>query len=191
MHCGFLLTFSRLGGLRRLVTSDQALRLPNNKQIYEFDEVIPVIRKIDPDAVIVVGTRQWSSFNHGDYMEVVNNPVKAKNIMYAFHAYAPHPSHQQRYLDAMVKASKLIPIFVTEWGSTDASGQHSHSDTWGQKYVDAMKEHNISWAYWNFSSDHGGSSIWKNNYCSQKNKDWSEKNMKPSGLFIKKVFKKR
>ena len=44
VHGVFLLTFSRLGGLRRLVTSDQALRLPNNKQIYKFDEVIPVNR---------------------------------------------------------------------------------------------------------------------------------------------------
>ncbi len=151
-------------------------------------EVIPVIRKIDPDAVIVIGTRQWSSFNHGDYMEVVNNQVNAENIMYAFHAYAPDKSHQQRYLDIMVKASKLIPIFVTEWGSTEASGQHEHSDEWGQKYVDAMKEHDISWAYWNFSSDAGGSSIWKNNYCWEKDKDWSDANLKPSGHFIKKVF---
>ncbi len=48
------------------------------------EELIPVIRRTDPDTPILVGTRAWSSLGVSEgatESEVVNNPVNAQNIM--------------------------------------------------------------------------------------------------------------
>ena len=42
----------------------------------------------DPEAVVLVGTRAWSSLGLSDgssETEVINNKVNASNIMYTFH----------------------------------------------------------------------------------------------------------
>jgi endoglucanase len=67
------------------------------------EQVIPVIRGNDPDGIVIVGTRGWSSLGVSEgsnETEVINNPVNAQNVMYAFHFYAA--SHQGNYRDALI-----------------------------------------------------------------------------------------
>ena len=87
------------------------------------EEVIPVIRQRDPDSVIIVGTRGWSSLGVSEGSgpaEIAANPVNASNIMYAFHFYAA--SHRDNYLNALREASELFPVFVTEFGTETYTG---------------------------------------------------------------------
>ncbi len=93
------------------------------------NEVIPVIRANDPEGIILVGTPEWSS----DLWSAANDPItgsNAHNLMYSFHFYAN--SHYD--YDRVRQTSAEIPIFVTEWGSVDASGDGGFnpgsSDTW-------------------------------------------------------------
>lgn len=92
------------------------------------EQVIPVIRANDPEGIILVGTPEWSS----KIWDPANNPLtgaNAYNVMYAFHFYASH----YEYSD-LRSALGRIPVFVSEWGSVDASGNGGFNpgsaDTW-------------------------------------------------------------
>lgn len=148
-------------------------------------QIIPVIRAIDPKAPIIVGTRGWSSLGVSDgstYQEIVNNPVPYSNIMYAFHFYAA--SHRDNYLDALDKASNVLPIFVTEFGTQTYSGDGGNDFVMSDKYMQLMANKKIGWTNWNFSDDWRSGAIWNTGTCSQN--VWSDDRLKPSGVYIKK-----
>jgi len=87
------------------------------------ERIIPVIRAIDADAVVLVGTPGWSSLavsDGGNERVVIRNPVAAENIMYTFHFYAA--SHGIYHLQALSRAADQIPMFVTEFGTQDYAG---------------------------------------------------------------------
>lgn len=95
---------------------------PNNgtswKEIKSYAKsVISTIRKNDKKAVIVVGTPTWSQ----DVDQAAADPIKGDNIMYALHFYAA--THKADLRNKMTAAiNKGLPVFVTEYGICDASG---------------------------------------------------------------------
>ncbi|MFJ5846008.1 cellulase family glycosylhydrolase [Streptomyces sp. NPDC092903] len=116
------------------------------------EQVIPVIRAADPDAVIVVGTRGWSSLGVSDgssESEVVNNPVNAANIMYAFHFYAA--SHKDAYRAAVSRAAAQLPLFVTEFGTVSATGGGAMDRASTAAWLDLLDQLKISYANWTYS----------------------------------------
>lgn len=118
------------------------------------DEMIPVIRAHDPDAVVIVGTPDWSSFGlsgSGSPDDVINNQITLGNVLYTFHFYAA--SHLAYYRDAVFPAADQIPIFVTEWGTQEYTGDGPNDFVSSQLYIDWMAEKKISWTSWNFSDD--------------------------------------
>ena len=81
------------------------------------ERIIPIIRK-HCDNIIVVGTPVWSS----DLTSVANSPIEGyKNIMYTLHFYAGSHGQESRNV-AQQALDKGLPIFVTEWGTTQATG---------------------------------------------------------------------
>jgi len=149
------------------------------------EQVIPVIREHDPDSVIILGTRAWSSFgiNEGsDASEIVNNPVDAENIMYAFHFYAA--SHRESYIEAVAAASEQFPVFVTEWGTQTYTGDGANDFAMSQQWTDMMAEHNISWANWNFSDDWRSGAVFEEGTCPNGPFTGTE-NLKESGVWIR------
>lgn len=116
------------------------------------EQVIPVIRAADPDAVIVVGTRGWSSLGVSDgsgESEVINNPVNATNIMYAFHFYAA--SHKDNYRAAVSRAAARLPLFVTEFGTVSATGGGAMDRASTAAWLDLLDQLKISYANWTYS----------------------------------------
>ena len=109
---------------------------PNNgtswKEIKSYARsVISTIRKNDKKAVIVVGTPTWSQ----DVDQAAADPIKGDNIMYALHFYAA--THKADLRNKMTAAiSKGLPVFVTEYGICDASGNGAidkkEADRWIQ-----------------------------------------------------------
>jgi endoglucanase len=148
------------------------------------DQIIPVIRAIDPKAPIIVGTRGWSSLGVSDgssYQEMVNNPIQFPNIMYAFHFYAA--SHKDDYLSALDKASNVLPVFVTEFGTQTYTGDGTNDFVMSDKYMQLMANKKIGWANWNYSDDFRSGAIWTSNTCSQN--VWTDDHLKPAGIYIK------
>ena len=125
-----------------------------------------MIRAQDPDGVILVGTRAWSSLGVSDgasETEVINNPVNATNIMYTFHFYAA--SHGGEYLNALSRAADQIPMFVTEFGTQTAPATARNNFTQSQAYLDLMASKKISWTNWNFSDDFRSGAVFTTGTC--------------------------
>ncbi len=148
------------------------------------NQVIPVIRAIDNDAPIIVGTRAWSSLGLSEgssAQEIVNSPLTFANILYTFHFYAK--DHRDSYLNHLDWASDRLPIFVTEFGTQEASGDGANDMTMSQRYMDLMRTKKISWANWNYSDDARSGAVWTTGTCSGTN--WTTSRLKEAGLFIR------
>ncbi len=111
------------------------------------NEIIPVIRAANPDAVIITGTPNWSQ----DLAAAAADPLDFDNVMYSLHFYAA--THQQELRDTLKQAVEGgLPVFVTEFGICEASGDgkidYDSADAW----VQLMDELNVSYVCWNLSN---------------------------------------
>jgi endoglucanase len=130
------------------------------------EQLIPVIRAKDSDSVIFLGTHGWASLGVSDgrsETDIINNPVNASNIMYTFHFYAA--SHHDEYYNALNRASDVLPIFVTEFGTQTYTGDGGNDFTYSQKYLDLLKAKKIGWTNWNFSDDQRSGAVFKTGTC--------------------------
>jgi endoglucanase len=146
------------------------------------EEVIPVIRAEDPDGVVIVGTPGWSSLglSSGEDPDVIiQNQVEFDNVMYSFHFYAA--SHGGEYLQALSYASDHLPMFVTEWGTQDASGDAANDFGASGRYLDLLTEKKISWCNWNFSDDHRSGAVLQEGACNARR--WTDR-LKPAGEWV-------
>ncbi len=148
------------------------------------DQIIPVIRAIDDDAIVLVGTSGWSTFGgsgQGNLRDVIDNPLRFSNVMYTFHFYAN--DHQDRYLNILDSASRVLPVFVTEFGTQTASGDGNNDFAMAQKFIALMGERKISWTNWNYSDDFRSGAVWEPGTCSRD--VWTVENLKPAGRWIR------
>ena len=110
------------------------------------DRVIPVIRKNIPGAVIVVGTPEYDR-NLGDCLM---RPLPYENVMYVLHFYtATHHERLFEELNAAVDAG--LPVFISECGISEASGDGDTDYAWAAKWFSYLNEKKISYAVWSLS----------------------------------------
>lgn len=107
------------------------------------EKVIAAIRAIDPDNLIIVGTPNWSQ----DVDLAAADRIKAENLAYALHFYAG--SHKEALRAKAVTALELgLPLFVTEWGTCDASGAGGVDVASTQVWMDFMRKWQLSHCNW-------------------------------------------
>ncbi len=148
------------------------------------EEVIPIIRENDPDAVIIVGTPTWSQ----DIDKAKDNPLDAENILYALHFYAgTHKDVLWNRLDSCVQNG--LPVIVSEFGMCDASGNGANDFNSAQSWMDVIERHNISFFCWNLANKDESSSVFKAS-CT-KTSDWTEEDMNESGKWIREYFRSK
>tara|TARA_B110000003_G_scaffold26689_1_gene25320 strand:+ start:436 stop:1476 length:1041 start_codon:yes stop_codon:yes gene_type:complete len=104
-------------------------------------QVIQVIREIDPDNLIIVGSPEWSQ--RVDL--VAEDPITTfSNIAYSLHFYTLY--HQdwlrERATDAI---NNGIPIFVTEWGSKGYNMTDLEANKW-MNWCYLNKISHVNWA---------------------------------------------
>ena len=121
------------------------------------EEVIAVIRENDEDNIIIVGTPNWSQYVD----QAAADPItEYDNIMYALHYYAA--THKDDLRKKMVNAYNAgLPIFVTEYGICDASGNGGIDYNQANAWVDEMNKYGISYVAWNLSNKNETSAILK------------------------------
>ncbi|WP_250001154.1 cellulase family glycosylhydrolase [Actinoplanes sp. M2I2] len=130
------------------------------------EQVIPVIRANDPDAVIIVGTRGWSSLGvseSSNSSEITANPVNASNIMYAFHFYAA--SHLDNYRAEVQRAAATLPLFVTEFGTVTYTGGGQVDLASTATWLDLLDRLQIGYANWTYSDASESSAAFKPGTC--------------------------
>ena len=111
------------------------------------EEMIPVIRENDADAVILVGTPNWCQY----LGEAAEDPLTGENIMYTLHFYAGTHKEDLRNTTREAIDSKL-PIFVSEFGICEASGNGNLDLESANAWMDLLEENQISYVMWNLSN---------------------------------------
>ncbi|MBL7256921.1 cellulase family glycosylhydrolase [Paractinoplanes lichenicola] len=148
------------------------------------EQVIPVIRANDPDAVIVVGTRGWSSLGVSEgatSAEITTNPVNASNIMYAFHFYAA--SHLDNYRAEVQRAAASLPLFVTEFGTVTYTGGGQVDLQSTATWLDLLDRLQISYANWTYSDADESSAAFRSGTCN--GSDYGSGVLSQSGTYLK------
>lgn len=140
------------------------------------EQIIKIIRKNDPDNIILVGCPHWDQ----DINLPAADPIKGfDNLMYTVHFYAA--THKQELRDRTDKAIESgLPVFISESAGMEASGDGPMNyDEW-QRWIDWMEERGLSWITWSISD--------KDETCSMLQKsasssgEWKEKDLKESGI---------
>jgi endoglucanase len=146
------------------------------------EKVIPAIRQHAPDAVVIVGTNTWSQ----DIEEPLSNPLSFKNVMYTFHFYAS--THRDSFRNRVESAvNKGLPIFITEFGTCDSSGNGGFNSSESEKWFSLCEKYNISHMNWSLSNK-GETASAIQSWC-QKTSGWTDSDLTESGKLVKKHFK--
>jgi len=147
------------------------------------EEVIPVIREQKPDAVILVGTPTWSQ----EIDKSAASPLTFDNVMYTLHFYAgTHKDDLRNRLETC--AQNNLPVFVSEFGMCDASGNGANDFDSTTKWLDLLNKYQISFCCWNLANKDESSSVFK--AASTALSDWTDEDFNESGRWIRDYFRK-
>ena len=140
--------------------------------------VIETIRANDDDGIILVGTPNWSQ----GVDQAVADPITGyDNIMYTLHFYAA--THTDWLRDNMKSAiADGLPVFVSEYGICDASGNGAIDEYQAEQWIKAMDEYGVSYVAWNISNKNETSAI-LNSSCN-KVSGFSESDLSASGKWL-------
>lgn len=110
------------------------------------EDVLASIRANDPDNIVICGTRTWSQ----RVDEVIGNQINDPNIAYTLHYYAA--THKQELRDLAQQAVDAgVPLFVTEYGVSEASGDGSIDIAEANSWWDFLDANNIGWCNWSIT----------------------------------------
>lgn len=149
------------------------------------EEVIRVIREIDPENVILVGNPHWDQ----DIHLVADDPISGwDNLMYTMHFYAAtHGSFLRERTEYALE--KGIPVFVSECAATQASGSDSFDMEEWAVWLDFMDRHGLSYVMWSVAD--------KDELCSMVKDEtspashWKEEDLKFWGQEVRKLLRSR
>lgn len=146
------------------------------------EEVIPVIRAQKPDTVILVGTPTWSQ----EIDKAAASPLDDSNVMYTLHFYAgTHKDDLRNRLETCVQNG--LPVFVSEFGMCDASGNGANDFVSTTKWLDLLNKYQISFCCWNLANKDESSSVFK--ASSTALSDWTDDDFNESGRWIRDYFR--
>lgn len=147
------------------------------------EAVIGAIRATGSNNLVVVGTPSWSQ----RVDEAANDPItKYSNIAYTLHFYAA--THKQSLRDIAQSAlNKNIAIFVTEWGSVDASGGGSVDEASTNEWIAFLKKNSISHANWALNDKAEAASALKPGVSATG--QWTQNDYTQSGLLVRNIVK--
>ena len=152
--------------------------------------IIPIIRKNDPKAIIIVGTPTYSQLGaQGHTNEVADSPLTGyTNIMYSLHFYCAESVHTQ-YLPAKVDYAmkKKLPIIVSEFGLSEASGDGKISTTQADVWLKKLDGYNISYFCWALSKKSESCSLFKTSTTY----NWKDSDLTPAGIYIRNAYRAR
>ena len=103
-----------------------------------------------------MGTPTWSQ----EIDKAKQSPLSYKNVMYTLHFYAAtHKDDLRNRLVDCVKGG--LPVFVSEFGICDASGNGSIDQKSANSWVSTMKSLGVSWCMWSLCNKAESASIIK------------------------------
>lgn len=146
------------------------------------EKIIPVIRKNAPNSVIIVGTPTWSQ----EIDKPLSDPLSYKNVMYAFHFYAATHAGLRSNVENCV--AQGLPVFVSEFGTCDASGGGANDFNETQKWLSYFDKQGISYCNWSICNKDETCSVLRPGTSA--NGNWSESDLTENGKWIHDWLKK-
>ena len=146
------------------------------------EKIIPVIRKNAPNSVIIVGTPTWSQ----EIDKPLSDPLNYKNVMYAFHFYAATHSGLRSNVENCV--AQGLPVFVSEFGTCDASGGGANDFNETQKWLSYFDKQGISYCNWSICNKDETCSVLRPGTSA--NGNWSESDLTENGKWMRNWLKK-
>lgn len=146
------------------------------------EKIIPVIRKNAPNSVIIVGTPTWSQ----EIDKPLSDPLSYKNVMYAFHFYAATHAGLRSNVENCV--AQGLPVFVSEFGTCDASGGGANDFNETQKWLSYFDKQGISYCNWSICNKDETCSVLRPGTSA--NGNWSESDLTENGKWIRNWLKK-
>ncbi len=146
------------------------------------EKIIPVIRKNAPNSVIIVGTPTWSQ----EIDKPLSDPLSYKNVMYAFHFYAATHAGLRSNVENCV--AQGLPVFVSEFGTCDASGGGANDFNETQKWLSYFDKQGISYCNWSICNKDETCSVLRPGTSA--NGNWSESNLTENGKWIRNWLRK-
>lgn len=142
------------------------------------EAVISTIRQYDPDNIIICGTRFYSQ----EVDEAAANPINQSNIAYTLHYYAD--THRQSLRDKAQSAlNRNRALFVTEYGTTAASGNGTVNETETKAWWAFLDQNKVSHANWSVADISESSAALQAN--ASPDGGWSLSQIKPSGQLVR------
>jgi len=151
------------------------------------EQIIPVIRAKSSN-LILVGTPNYSQ----QVQNVVGNAINDDNVGYVLHFYSASHSlaNWQNNINSALNSG--LPIFVTEYGTTNADGgdknnYNTHNAARTDEWHSFMDSKKISSAAWNVNDKYEGSAFFGIDGASKKfdMASWTDKSkMTASGQYI-------
>lgn len=146
------------------------------------EKIIPVIRKNAPNSVIIVGTPTWSQ----EIDKPLSDPLNYKNVMYAFHFYAATHAGLRSNVENCV--AQGLPVFVSEFGTCDASGGGANDFNETQKWLSYFDKQGISYCNWSICNKDETCSVLRPGTSA--NGNWSESDLTENGKWMRNWLKK-
>lgn len=153
------------------------------EQIKSYAEpIIERIRVNGSQNLIIVGTPTWSQ----DVDAVIGNPIQKENVAYTLHFYAG--THKEWLRSKADKAlTSNLPLFVTEFGLSDASGDGRLDYQEMDRWLDWMNENSISYANWSVFDKAESSAALKPG--ADPRGQWTEGSLTASGSYMKNLLR--
>ena len=106
--------------------------------------------------------------------------------MYTLHFYAgTHKDDLRNRLETC--AQNNLPVFVSEFGMCDASGNGANDFDSTTKWLDLLNKYQISFCCWNLANKDESSSVFK--AASTTLSDWTDEDFNESGRWIREYFR--
>lgn len=146
------------------------------------EKIIPIIRKNAPNSVIIVGTPTWSQ----EIDKPLSDPLNYKNVMYAFHFYAATHAGLRSNVENCV--AQGLPVFVSEFGTCDASGGGANDFNETQKWLSYFDKQGISYCNWSICNKDETCSVLRPGTSA--NGNWSESDLTENGKWMRNWLRK-
>ncbi|WP_437729813.1 glycoside hydrolase family 5 protein [Sorangium sp. So ce1335] len=142
-------------------------------------DVIRTIRNAGSNNVIIVGTPTWSQ----DVDIAANDPITGfTNIAYTLHFYA-NTHRESLRAKARTAMDKGLALFVTEFGTCDASGNTGLNLPESQNWMNFLNANKISWANWSLFDKNETASALVPGASTTGN--WDDSKLTESGRWVK------
>lgn len=130
--------------------------VPNNEEGWQIvksyaEPIIKMLREKGNENLIIVGNPNWSQ--RPDL--AANDPIDDSNTVYAVHFYTGihKPDTNDYVMNNLIYAlEKGVPIFISEWGTSEATGTGGPYLEESDKWLSFLNKYNIGWVNWSLTN---------------------------------------